>query len=244
MPSQEEISKNLEEMYGATFNCGLDKTGDNQVLKFFMETVNDNFLPKNNINIMENSIQKLIELVFDPYIENEGFKEQYVEQEKNRVREWIEARKDNKASYALEQCIEEMYKNQNFGLYKYGYIEDLDNINAKNLFEYYQTLIKECKIDIYISGMIDEKIVEEKIRQNQIISKLEDRNPKYNNNEIEKGKKAEQENTKEEKLDVAQGKLVLGLDVELEEDAQKYDTLVYNSIVGGTANSKLLQDVR
>ena len=244
MPSQEEISKNLEEMYGATFNCGLDKTGDNQVLKFFMETVNDNFLPKNNINIMENSIQKLIELVFDPYIENEGFKEQYVEQEKNRVREWIEARKDNKASYALEQCIEEMYKNQNFGLYKYGYIEDLDNINAKNLFEYYQTLIKECKIDIYISGMIDEKIVEEKIRQNQIISKLEDRNPKYNNNEIEKGKKAEQENTKEEKLDVAQGKLVLGLDVELEEEAQKYDTLVYNSILGGTANSKLFQNVR
>ena len=244
MPSQEEISKNLEEMYGATFNCGLDKTGDNQVLKFFMETVNDNFLPKNNINIMENSIQKLIELVFDPYIENEGFKEQYVEQEKNRVREWIEARKDNKASYALEQCIEEMYKNQNFGLYKYGYIEDLDNINAKNLFEYYQTLIKECKIDIYISGMIDEKIVEEKIRQNQIIGKLEDRNPKYNNNEIEKGKKAEQENTKEEKLDVAQGKLVLGLDVELEEEAQKYDTLVYNSILGGTANSKLFQNVR
>lgn len=244
MPSQEEISKNLEEMYGATFNCGLDKTGDNQVLKFFMETVNDNFLPKSNINIMENSIQKLIELVFDPYIENEGFKEQYVEQEKNRVREWIEARKDNKASYALEQCIEEMYKNQNFGLYKYGYIEDLDNINAKNLFEYYQTLIKECKIDIYISGMIDEKIVEEKIRQNQIISKLEDRNPKYNNNQIEKGKKTEQENTKEEKLDVAQGKLVLGLDVELEEDAQKYDTLVYNSILGGTANSKLFQNVR
>ena len=244
MPSQEEISKNLEEMYGATFNCGLDKTGDNQVLKFFMETVNDNFLPKSNINIMENSIQKLIELVFDPYIENEGFKEQYVEQEKNRVREWIEARKDNKASYALEQCIEEMYRNQNFGLYKYGYIEDLDNINAKNLFEYYQTLIKECKIDIYISGMIDEKIVEEKIRQNQIISKLEDRNPKYNNNEIEKGKKAEQENTKEEKLDVAQGKLVLGLDVELEEEAQKYDTLVYNSILGGTANSKLFQNVR
>ena len=244
MPSQEEISKNLEEMYGATFNCGLDKTGDNQVLKFFMETVNDNFLPKSNINIMENSIQKLIELVFDPYIENEGFKEQYVEQEKNRVREWIESRKDNKASYALEQCIEEMYKNQNFGLYKYGYIEDLDNINAKNLFEYYQNLIKECKIDIYISGMIDEKIVEEKIRQNQIISKLEDRNPKYNNNEIEKGKKAEQENTKEEKLDVAQGKLVLGLDVELEEEAQKYDTLVYNSILGGTANSKLFQNVR
>ena len=29
----EEINKALEEMYGAEFNCGIDKTGDNQVLK-------------------------------------------------------------------------------------------------------------------------------------------------------------------------------------------------------------------
>ena len=34
MPTQEEISKELEEMYGASFDCGLHKTGDNQVLKF------------------------------------------------------------------------------------------------------------------------------------------------------------------------------------------------------------------
>ena len=32
--TQEEINKKLEEMYGASFDCGLDKTGDNQVLKF------------------------------------------------------------------------------------------------------------------------------------------------------------------------------------------------------------------
>ena len=27
----EEINKHLEEMYGADFNCGIDKTGDNQM---------------------------------------------------------------------------------------------------------------------------------------------------------------------------------------------------------------------
>ena len=46
MPTQEEISKKMEEMYGASFDCGLDKTGDNQVLKFYLETINDNFLPQ------------------------------------------------------------------------------------------------------------------------------------------------------------------------------------------------------
>ena len=58
MPSQEEISKQMEEMYGASFDCGLDKTGDNQVLKFYLETVNDNFLPEKGEDILKNSLEK------------------------------------------------------------------------------------------------------------------------------------------------------------------------------------------
>ena len=34
LKTQEEINKKLEEMYGASLDCGLDKTGDNQVLKY------------------------------------------------------------------------------------------------------------------------------------------------------------------------------------------------------------------
>ena len=40
----EEINKKLEEMYGAEFNCGIDKTGDNQVLKFYLETIDNRYL--------------------------------------------------------------------------------------------------------------------------------------------------------------------------------------------------------
>ena len=46
MPTQEKISQELEEMYGASFDCGLDKTGDNHILKFYLEAINDNFLPQ------------------------------------------------------------------------------------------------------------------------------------------------------------------------------------------------------
>ena len=41
LPSQLEINKKLEEMYGATFDCGIDKMGDNQVLKFYIESINE-----------------------------------------------------------------------------------------------------------------------------------------------------------------------------------------------------------
>ena len=57
-------------------------------------------------------------------VEQGGFKEEYVNQEKENVKQRIEAKIDNKAKYALDRCIEEMYKEEPFGLYKFGYVED------------------------------------------------------------------------------------------------------------------------
>ena len=178
MPTQEDISKTMEDMYGASFDCGLDKTGDNQVLKFYIESINDNFLPKQGENILEKSIRSILEIIFNPYLENEGFKSEYIEQEKNNIKQRIEGKIDNKARYAMDRCIEEMYKDKPFGLFKFGYKEDLDSINGKNLYEYYKELINTCKIDIFVSGDIDSKI-ESMVKQDENIVKLLDRNADY-----------------------------------------------------------------
>lgn len=243
MPTQEEISKKMEDMYGASFDCGLDKTGDNQVLKFYIEVVDDKYLPKKSENISEEAIQKILEIILNPYIENEGFKEEYVKQEKNNLKQRIEGKIDNKARYSLDRCIEEMYPNEPFGLYKFGYVEDLANIDEKNLYQYYKEFINNCKIDIFVSGEIDEKI-EKTIIENKNIQKLQPRDPQYTLPEMKPGKLKEEENVVKESMDVTQGKLILGLDVNIEQEDLKYDTLIYNSILGGSANSKMFQNVR
>lgn len=243
MQTQEDISKQMEEMYGASFDCGLDKTGDNQVLKFYIEVLNDNFLPKTNEGLLENAVKNMLEIVFDPYTENESFKEEYVEQEKNNIQKIIEGKIDNKARYALDRCIEEMYKNQPFGLYKFGYIEDLKDLNGKNLYEHYKKLINECKIDIFVSGNIDEKI-EKKIIENEDIQKLVSREADYVQPTTTNKEILNKENIVTESMEVTQGKLVLGLDVDIDKEDLKYDTLIYNSLLGGTATSKMFQNVR
>lgn len=243
MQTQEDISKQMEEMYGASFDCGLDKTGDNQVLKFYIEVLNDNFLPKTNEGLLENAVKNMLEIVFNPYTENESFKAEYVEQEKNNIQKIIEGKIDNKARYALDRCIEEMYKNQPFGLYKFGYIEDLKNLNGKNLYEYYKKLIDECKIDIFVSGNIDDEI-EKKISENENIQKLVSREANYVQPMIANKEIKDKENIVTESMEVTQGKLVLGLDVDIDKEDLKYDTLIYNSLLGGTATSKMFQNVR
>ena len=242
MPTQEEISKELENMYGAGFDCGLDKTGDNHILKFYLETINDSFIPQKDENMLKKGAEKLLEIVFNPLVENGKFKEEYVNQEKETIKQLIEGKVDNKARYALDRCIEEMYKNEPYGLYKFGYVEDLNNINASNLYEYYNKLKSECKIDIFVSGECSDDI-ENIISQNENLKNLDPRKANFINSQLQK-KETKEENVSTESLEVTQGKLILGLDVDINDDELKYDALVYNAILGGTASSKLFQNVR
>ena len=244
MPTQEMISKKLENMYGAAFDCGIDKVGDNQILKFYFESVNDIFLPEQE-DVLRQSIDKLLEIVFNPYVESNGFKEEYVQGEKQNIRKIIEGKIDNKAQYALNRCIEEMYKDKPYGIYKFGYVEDLEKINRENLYEHYKNLIQTSKIDIFVSGDMQKDIIQV-IRKNENIKQLQEREPQYIlNNEMNTEKKPIEEVKKvQETMDVNQGKLVIGLDIDLQEENMRFPAVVYNGILGGTANSKLFQNVR
>lgn len=243
MNTQDEISIALEEMYGASFDCGIDKIGDDQVLKFYLETINNEFLPENE-DTLSTAIKILLEVVFNPLINENQFNKEYVESEIKNLKQVIEGRKDSKATYAYERCIEEMYKNMPYSLYKYGNVEDLEKINSKNLYEQYTNLINNCKIDIFISGDVEESI-KESVINNDNIQKLKERNAIYTiNNKENRKKELKQEQQISESMDINQGKLIIGLDILEENDSDKYTALVYNAILGGTPTSKMFQNVR
>lgn len=241
LENNEEINKELEEMYGAGFDCGVDKTGDNQVLKFYLETIDDKYLPEGE-TVLNKGINTLLEIVFDPKTENNAFKKDYIDTEKEKLKAIIEGKKDNKATYANLRCQEEMYKDTPFGLYKYGYIEDLEEINEKNLYEYYKKLISECKIDIFVSGDIEEEKITSIVTNNENIKKIQEREAVYNKRNIPFEKHTEREIV--ENLDVTQGNLILGLQIDEDSKKEKYVALIYNSILGGSATSKMFQIVR
>ena len=228
LKTQEEISKKLEEMYGAGFNCGVDKIGNYHVLKFYLETI-DNQYTLEKENLLQEGIDLLIGIVFNPLIENSGFKKEYVKQEKENLKKILLTKKDNKAQYANERCIEEMFEGEAYSIYKYGYIEDIDEIDEKSLYEHYKKIINECKIDLFITGDSIENVKVPDIKGKQI--------QKININHIPHDKvKVVKEN-----LDVTQGKLIIGLNMPKEDKAA---VAMYNTILGGGANSKLFQNVR
>lgn len=274
--TQLEISKKLEEMYGANFNCGVDKTGDYIVLKFYIGTINNEYSDKKE-NLAQEALDLLIDIVFNPNVENNEFNREYVKQEKDNLAKLINSKKDDKGNYAYERCIEEMFENDPYGIYKYGSLEELEKIDEKNLYEYYLYVLQNSQVNIYINGKNAKsveinkeanpnfKAVNEKTENDKYSNETE--NLKTNSQEINNSDKTNQpkrivnneNNTNsttnldvtienidgkkivKEKLDVTQGKLIMGLNVPNE---NKYAVTLYNTILGGGANSKLFQNVR
>ncbi len=238
LKTREEITSKLAELYGAELDSGIEKSGDNHVLKFYLESLNEEYLPKKE-DLLQQSISVLLDIVFNPNINNNEFNKEYLEQEKNNLEQIINSKIDNKAMYALNRTIEEMYKGKPYGIYKYGYVEQLKEITAQNLYEYYKKLIDTCKIDIFVSG---NNINVEDLKDNPIIKELKERKSNYVRQGL--GSNENKEKVVEEKMDISQGKLIIGMDLDLKEDNLRFGAQVYNTILGGSASSKLFKNVR
>lgn len=245
LKTQYEINKELENMYGAAFNCGIDKIGDNVVLKFYIESISNEYA-LNGEDILKENIETLLDIVFNPVQKDSMLNKDFLEIEKNNLKNVIESKIDDKDSYAYNNCISSMYGENGFGLYKYGYSEDVEKITIQEISEYYNWLIQNSKIDIVVSGNIDEMNIRELLNSNENIKKLKPRIENYilNNEFTETKQIVNNVNIVEEKMEVTQGKLVLGLDVNSNVENLSAIGMVYNSILGDGANSMLFQNVR
>ena len=237
LPTLKDINSRLDDLYGAAMDASSDKIGDKQALQFYITTIDDKYA-LNGENLLEDSIKLLLELIYNPKLVDGKFSKEYVDKERENLKELIKARVNEKSQYAVSRCIEEMFKGEPYGVYKYCNIEDLENINPENLYEQYKWLLKNSEIHFYVSS------------SSKIDEKWFDICKEYSNSNVEKNSKIAEFKAKEnvsdivEKQDVTQGKLVLGynLDINVKEDL--YKVQVYNAILGSSSNSKMFQNVR
>ncbi|MDE6182046.1 MAG: insulinase family protein, partial [Eubacteriales bacterium] len=155
----------------------------------------------------------------------------------------IKSRENDKKEYAKNRCVEEMFKEEEFGILADGYIEDFEEnkITEETLYNHYKKLIKESEIDIIAIGNIIEDELKEIIKKYFIIE-----GRSYKKIETEFYKKEKQKNKYiEEKFNITQGKLCMGYRTGIKADDKLFlPLLVGNEILGGGSASKLFNNVR
>lgn len=239
-PTFKDIALYLQELYGASFDCGVSKKGEQQIIQFYIEFVSDRYTGEPT-NLFKKSFELLYEIITDPVLEGGVFKNDYVELEKDNLRRLILSRINDKVQYSVEKCLEEMCKDEPFGVHEYGSVEDLNSINSEDLFKHYVNLVETVPIKIYITGNIEEEKIKDAIEK--LLAIRRGKIKKIDETKVYKDIGDTRQVT--EKMDVSQAKLCLGFRTNTPPGSEDYyKLLVYNGILGGGIHSKLFQNVR
>ena len=239
-PTTEDISKKLEDLYGATLKAGVLKKGLDHIISFTAESISEKYAPFSE-PLFSELLDLILDMVLNPVTKDGGFLPEYVEQEKKNNIENIENIINDKRSYASMRCTQEMFSGTELAVFRYGTIDGIKAINEKDLYEYYKSVLEESPIDIILSGEWDEERIAEKIKTafsgiNFKKSSIKKTDSFYADREVR--------NFTEE-MEVTQAKLSMGFVTGVSATSDDYfPMMVANSIFGGGAHSKLFNNVR
>ncbi len=238
-PSTKELAAYLDEMYGARLSNHITTKGKSQIMQLYLGCVNENYLPQKE-SLIEKQIELINNLFYKPNIINEGFDEKIVELKKKELKERLQASKDDKFSYSLEQLFEYMGRDSVLGIKSTGYEEEIDKITSQDLYKYLIKCIQEDTKHLYVVGDIDDSIVE---LFHKHLSFPEHQNSYESSYQFKSNKPEILEVI--ETQDITQAKLNMGYTIDCDYlSSSHYAFTVFNAYFGGFSQSRLFQVVR
>lgn len=238
-PTQKDIEKYLNSLYGANFDVNIEKLGDLYNLEFRIEFVNKKFIPSKE-ELLEKILLFLKEMIYNPA----QWTQDVLKREKDFILQRINERKDEKLKYGIQRAEELLCKDEPFGTYLYGEEDVVKNLSLKDIKDAYSTLINDS-ITVIVSGNLDgydsiDSEIEKIFKQYDKNFNTNIENLKYN---IKRQENYKYEEVKEIQ-DTTQSVLSLGLRIKECTPKDFYVLNVYNAILGTTPTSKLFQNVR
>jgi len=238
-PDHRSIKTELEKLYGAKMNFNILKRGENQILNFSLEIANEKFLPHKS-NLTRESFELLNDILFNPLLEKGVFNSHYLEQEKENLKNRVKSLINDKYSYALEKCIQNMCSSEKYGIYKLGNIGSIDSVDSSELYQHYSEVLLNAQRSLFLVGDFKESFIKT-ISEHDFFSAGEDiydHNTEvvYQNNDL---------NYVEETMAVNQSKLTLGFRTGISrKEKEYYGLVVLSNLLGGSTHSKLFQEIR
>jgi predicted Zn-dependent peptidase len=238
----QKLNVKLDDLYGSIIASSCDKYGEKHVLQIKIQFPNRDRIKDENIT--KEAWALLMDVVYNQLQEGDGFKAEYFEQEKYFLKQDILARINDKASYASDRMIEEMYEGEAFSVNVDGDIETLEKITSEELWDHYLELMRMSEIDFCFIGnvpvneilvtVMEKESMFAELRLGQFL--LPDEDFSIIDREVK---------NIEEPMDVNQGKLVMGFRTAVNKNNDLYESLMLGSVIlGGGTDSKFFKNIR
>lgn len=231
-----EMSIKKEELYSASLYSKTYRRGTQILSEITLSVINDKYSEKGNLI---SALEFLFEVIMNPNVENGKFTEDAFDISYNKLKTSIISETEDPSSYAYKKFKRLIGDDKIFTSLLLGTLEDLNKVTRENLYDYYKEFLRENHIDVFVSGNINEKEMEEQIDKlfpvkanKKPISKIEITYQKDYSEEVEES-------------NFNQSKLLMGGSIkELTTHEKFYEAILYNIILGNSPNSKLFANVR
>ncbi|WP_324655940.1 EF-P 5-aminopentanol modification-associated protein YfmF [Bacillus cereus] len=238
LPSVIRLRQYLEELYGSSLAVDVSKKGEDHIISIYVDIANEVYL-HDAPPLFEKALSMLSDIVLHPATEGNGFLSSIVESEKRALLQRIEATYDDKMRYANERLIEEMCKVEPYRLSANGKKESVMSITNESLYQYYQKVLAEDEMDLYIIGDISENAVDLVSKYFSISTRpVRERNVLLHRRNNEEKEVVEKQELKQSKLHIGYRTFVTY------KDEEYFALQLFNGLFGGFSHSKLFVNVR
>ena len=239
----EQLSRRMDELYGAAVEPVVRRICEIQCIGFYGSFPEPDYLPGGEA-LLGDTCALMAQLLLDPVTRGGLLLPQYVDSEREKLLDIIRSRMNDKRSYALTRCIEEMCCYEDFAVSRFGSESEAENIHYKKLTRHYRELIQTCPVEIFYCGKTDFKAVSAAMRD--AFSAMPRGEIDYDiGTDLRMNAVEDHVRFVEEEMDVTQGKLVLGFRLgECMEEPDIPALYVFNAVYGSGATSKLFMNVR
>lgn len=240
-PSFTALNLKLNKLYGARLDSSCEKYGDCQLLRMSISVIDDRFSFDSD-SLLKQASELLLNLIFNPSVENGAFLENDVEREKRKAVEHIKGEIAEKRIYAKNRLISEMFAGTPYGIPKCGTVDDVLKVTPQSLYKAWQNMLETAFIRIHVVGAaVPQRFFEDIKNKFETVNRHDIADCKV----CKPAVPAKKVNTVFEKMDVKQGKIVMGFSCDMYgDDDLSLPLLVMCDIFGGGPYSRLFTNVR
>ena len=238
-PDLRAIAARLDDLYGAGIGTLIRKKGEVQMVGFYADFIEDALAGE---PVFASVMTFLGELLLQPRLEDGHFVQEYVECEKRNLANAIASRVNDKRMYATSQLVKTMCAGEAYAVPRLGELEDVEHITAEGLYAHYREVLSTSRVELFYMGRKDAEEVAAQLRH--VLRELP-RAAAFDAVETRQRSGRDAVRRGEERLEITQGKLAMGLRTGITAaDADYPALLMLNTIFGGGITSKLFCKVR
>ncbi|MBF0786923.1 MULTISPECIES: EF-P 5-aminopentanol modification-associated protein YfmF [unclassified Streptococcus] len=237
-PTSHLFHQRLADLYGAQFSTSVSRRGKVHSIDLKISYVKSNYLP-DGLDLTLPLLDFLYASIFQPLRTKNGFDPKLFEVEKTNLLNDLDAEIEDHFYHADVELAALFFEDEHLKIPRIGKRDLVEKETAQTVYKALQSMIHLDRIDFFISGEVDKKMV---------IKRLKEFRFSYRNPKLEFTYQPPYSNIVREKMErkeAVQSILELAYHLQISyNDVNHIPLIVFNGLFGAFAHSKLFTDVR